>query len=394
VNRFAAIEGALSRTHQTWEVVPLKRLATLREDPDIKGAASLLSLKNTGALAPRGDDVQPPSDEHRLRYLLTDAGDLVVNPMWLAGGAIGVSSVSGAVSPDYRVYSLSAQVEPRFVHHLFRSAPYHDQYRLLMRAETTFDRRVTKEDFAQLPVLLPPLDIQRGIAEFLDAETVRIDALIEKRQQMIALVRERFAATRRGLFDHLASAYGEIALRRCVRCLDGRRIPLNAEARAERSGPFPYWGAGNVVDHIDDYLFDEVLVLLGEDGAPFFDKARDVAFYVEGRVWVNNHIHVLRPNSSWLPRYLVHMLNAVDYGAYITGSTRDKLTQAEMNDIRLPATPVEDQHRIVEQLEISFRMLEDVRNRLTRQVSLLREHRQALITAAVTGQLDVSKAAA
>ena len=67
-----------------------------------------------------------------------------------------------------------------------------------------------------------------------------------------------------------------------VDCLDGKRVPISSELR--KSGPYPYWGAGNITDYVDDYIFNEELVLLGEDGAPFFDKKRNVAFYVKEKI--------------------------------------------------------------------------------------------------------------
>jgi type I restriction enzyme S subunit len=115
--------------------------------------------------------------------------------MWLIGGGIGVSHVRGAVSPDYRVYQLDDTLEPRFIHHLLRSAPYRDQYRLLVRAETTFDRRITKDDFGGLPIPSPSLSAQRAIADHLDRETARIDALIGAKRRMLELLEERRVAT-------------------------------------------------------------------------------------------------------------------------------------------------------------------------------------------------------
>jgi type I restriction enzyme S subunit len=126
-----------------------------------------------------------------------------------------------------------------------------------------------------------------------------------------------------------------VQLRHVTRCLDGRRIPLNSEQRAEIPGEYPYWGANGVVGLVGEYLFDERLILLGEDGAPFGDPLKDVAFLVEGRVWVNNHIHVLRPLDSVDPRFLTYALNSVGWPAYITGSTREKLTQDDMNQVRV-----------------------------------------------------------
>jgi type I restriction enzyme, S subunit len=341
---------------------------------------------------PRADDLA--------NYKRCAPGDVVLNRMRAFQGGIGVASEAGIVSPDYVVLRMLHGVDVRFFHHLFRSSWFVGEMTARLRGIGSADQgnvrtpRINVEDFGEILLALPPLDEQRRVAEFLDTETARIDALIEKKRRTMELLRERFVSVRRQAFDGLASSSGEISLRRCVRCLDGRRVSLNAEERAERRGAYPYWGAGKIVDRIDAFLFDEPLVLLGEDGAPFFDLARDVAFYVNERVWVNNHIHVLRPLAGWSPRFLMHMLNAVDFSRYITGSTRDKLTQAEMDDIRIPAASRNEQDRVVAQLDALDARGNGLRSRLDKQIDLLREHRQALITAAVTSHLDVTKAAA
>ena len=87
-------------------------------------------------------------------------------------------------------------------------------------------------------------------------------------------------------FANLPNIWDKISLRYTTECLDGNRIPLNAEERFSRKGKYPYWGANGIVDYIDDYLFDEPLILLGEDGAPFFDKSKPVAFSVNNKIWV------------------------------------------------------------------------------------------------------------
>lgn len=141
-----------------------------------------------------------------------------------------------------------------------------------------------------------------------------------------------------------------IPLRRLVTCLDGRRVPVSAEERSHRPGNVPYWGANGIVGSIDQALFNEPLVLLGEDGAPFFDRSKDIAFFVAGPVWVNNHIHVLRPDHVE-PRFLTHALNGTDFGAVISGSTRDKLTQEDMHSIRIPDHSATAQRRIADFLD-------------------------------------------
>lgn len=136
------------------------------------------------------------------------------------------------------------------------------------------------------------------------------------------------------------------------------------------TGDYPYWGAGAVVDRIDSYLFDEELVLLGEDGAPFFDDTRDVAFRVQERVWVNNHIHVLRPQPAVDARFLTYCLNVVDYGRYIEGSTRDKLTQDDMREIELPAAGIERQRRVADFLDDQVARIDNIIAARSQQAAL------------------------
>lgn len=140
-------------------------------------------------------------------------------------------------------------------------------------------------------------------------------------------------------------------IRHLFECCDGRRIPLNSEQRSERPGDVPYWGANSIVGFVDAPLFDEELVLLGEDGAPFFERDRPKAFRVTGPTWPNNHIHVLRPLNGVSARFMAHALNSVDFSPYIDGSTRDKLTQAAMNDIEVAAPKLDVQERIANFLD-------------------------------------------
>ena len=276
------------------------------------------------------------------------------------------------------------------------------------------------QELRRLLVPLPPLDEQRAIAAFLDQETERIDALVAKKQQLIERLQEYRTAliTRtvtRGLPPDAARAAGldpsprlkpsgvewlgdvpehwEVRrLSSVIQCLDGRRIPLNSEERADRQGEYPYWGANGVLDHLDRWLFDEPLVLLGEDGAPFFASNKRVAFSVSGRLWVNNHAHVLRPTGIH-QEFLSHLLNVTDYAAFIDGSTRDKLTQGDMRDIPVLLPPTEEQAAIVRHIRTETAGLEELTAKVEQATERLHEHRTALITAAVTGKIDVREAA-
>ncbi|WP_057387782.1 restriction endonuclease subunit S [Pseudomonas aeruginosa] len=183
--------------------------------------------------------------------------------------------------------------------------------------------------------------------------------------------------------------WSTVPLKWCFECLDGKRVPLNSEQRADIKGEVPYWGSGGVVDHIEKFIFDEPLVLLGEDGAPFFDRDRPVAYAIQGKSWINNHIHVLRPLTDYPITWFVHALNCVEYRHYIDGSTRDKLTQDDMKSISLVIPESSDEARkAVAHLDRETARIDALIEKKTRFIELLREKRQALITHAVTKGLD------
>ncbi len=176
--------------------------------------------------------------------------------------------------------------------------------------------------------------------------------------------------------------------------LDSRRIPLNADERKvrtegkEKDELFPYYGATGQVGWIDDFLFDEELILMGEDGVSFFDLLRHKAYLASGKFWVNNHAHVLRGIAGLADQsYLTSCLNQLDYTGFVTGSTRLKLTQAAMRGIPVPLAPLDEQRRIAAKLDTTLAAVEACRQRLDGMAAILKRFRQAVLAAATSGEL-------
>lgn len=171
-------------------------------------------------------------------------------------------------------------------------------------------------------------------------------------------------------------------------CLDSFRKPVNATERAGRSGSIPYYGATGQVGWIDDFLTNEQLVLVGEDGAPFLDRMKDKAYMIEGKAWVNNHAHILRSYyGSTGNFYLLNYLNCFDYSGYVNGTTRLKLTQASMNTIPIPVAPPSEQHRIVSRIESLFAKLDEAKEKAQAVVDGFELRKSAILHKAFTGEL-------
>ena len=170
--------------------------------------------------------------------------------------------------------------------------------------------------------------------------------------------------------------------------LDGKRVPLSGEIRAEQKRTYPYYGANGVIDYVEDYIFEGEHILIGEDGAPFFDKTREVSLLASGKFWVNNHCHILKNMGTGEARFIVHCLNSVDYFEYITGSTRDKLTQADLNRIKIPVPTYQEQIQIADFLDRKTGQIDELLRIKERRIELLHEQRTTLINQAVTKGLD------
>lgn len=171
-------------------------------------------------------------------------------------------------------------------------------------------------------------------------------------------------------------------------CLDSFRKPINATERVSRNGDIPYYGATGQVGWINDFLTDEQLVLVGEDGAPFLDLLKDKAYIIKGKAWVNNHAHVLRSYFGNIGNYyLLHYLNCFDYTNYVNGTTRLKLTQANMNRIPVPLSPLKEQGRIVDRIESIFSKLDEAKEKAQAVVAGFELRKSAILHKAFTGEL-------
>lgn len=265
---------------------------------------------------------------------------------------------------------------------------------------------LSREEFSQFSLSLPPLPEQTAIASFLDRETARIDALIEKKQRQIELLQEKRAAlisqaVTKGLDPTVPMKnsgvpwLGEVPehwevtkVKFVLESLDHRRIPLSSEERADMDKKYPYYGASGIIDYVEDYLFDEPLLLVSEDGANLLSRSTPLAFIANGEYWVNNHAHILKPKFGKL-FYWEGVLKTFDYTPLITGAAQPKLTADNLSSIEIPSPSVDEQTQIVDYLREKLEPIYCTINKITYSIERLSEFRSALISAAVTGKIDV-----
>ncbi len=136
---------------------------------------------------------------------------------------------------------------------------------------------------------------------------------------------------------------------------DSQRKPVTKKDR--KGGVYPYYGASGIQDYVDRYIFDGRFLLVGEDGAKWGANER-TTFIAEGKIWVNNHAHIMTFDTSVNDRFVEYYLNGKDLNEYITGAVVPKLTQASLISIPIPVPPLSEQQRIVSELDLLSGIIE------------------------------------
>ena len=371
----------------------------------------LLSVSIHRGVIPRSEvtDAEPRADDLS-NYKLVDAGEIVINRMSAYQGALGIARERGIASPEYIVLRPNDDVDPRYLTYLFKSSWFVSQMTSRLRGIGGTEQgnvrtpRINPEDLGGITVTVPSWSRQAVIANYLDLETARIAALIEKKQQMTELIDERATAYLCSIFDAAPGARRSLRAIASV-ALGRQRSPENDE------GPYMvrYLRAANVKDgwlDLEDVKSmnftpaeqerfalrqGDVLVTEGAGSLAAVGASCVWGDELEGTVCIQNTLLRLRPQSgidgeflAWWCRYAYrsHLFASIASGANIFHLSAEKV-----RTVACVVPALEEQKRIVNRLSESFAKGEYVRSKLVEQIDLLIEHRQALITAAVTGEL-------
>jgi type I restriction enzyme, S subunit len=185
----------------------------------------------------------------------------------------------------------------------------------------------------------------------------------------------------------LPNGWGWVKFGDAARNLDGKRRPLSKTVRAKRKGTYRYYGATEIVDYIDDYIFEGEYLLVGEDGANLLSKSKPLAFIVNGKFWVNNHAHVLQAKENVSIKFLCYYFNSLNIAEFVTGTAQPKLSQGNLNKIEIPFCPIEIQQTIVSKIEELFSELDKGIENLRLAQKQLKTYRQAVLKWAFEGRL-------
>ena len=234
-----------------------------------------------------------------------------------------------------------------YFYYLLISPHVQNQFRTKAQGSTVSN--LNTDRVADVNIAFPPLSEQQSIVDYLDSAFAKIDAMKANAEKALNEAKALFQVSLKEMLEP-KEGWEEKLLPEISENLDSIRIPVTKGKRT--AGIYPYYGASGIVDYVDDYLFDEDLLCISEDGANLLMRTYPIAFPISGKVWVNNHAHVLRFKSIVTQKYVEYCFSGMKLDEYITGAAQPKLTQKALNSIiiNLPST-LDEQQSIVATLD-------------------------------------------
>ncbi len=247
-------------------------------------------------------------------------------------------------------------------------------------------KKLNQEKLRSIPVPLPPIKIQKEIVVKLDKKFTKLREAKRLREEALSDTEKILSQTLREIFEEgKQKGWEEKTLPEISENLDSMRKPITKSDR--KDGKHPYYGASGIVDSVEGYLFDEELLLISEDGANLIARSTPIAFTANGKYWVNNHAHVLRFRNKILQRITEYYLNYINVKPYITGSAQPKLSQANLNKIKIIIPPQIDQQKIVNKLNEVSEKVRTLHELQTSQLADLKHLEKSYLREAFNGEL-------
>ena len=340
-------------------------------------------------------------------YIQLEENDLLITKDGTIGKVALVKCLEGKATLNSGVFvtrPLNGKYLTEFMYWILNSKVF-SEYIEYIKTGTTISH-LYQNTFVEFSFSLSSQSEQSQISNYLDHKTKLIDTLIDKKQKQIELLKEQRTAiinqaVTKGLdpnvkmkdsgiewLGDIPEHWEVVRVKHVFKNLDHKRVPLSSEIRATLEKIYPYYGASGIIDQVNDYLFDEPLILVAEDGANLLSRSTPLAFIARGKYWVNNHAHILKPLYGDIV-YWEGVLQAYDYTPLVTGAAQPKLTAGKIGSIPLPSPPNDEQKRISSHLDQKTKLIDTLIGKKRKYLELIKEHRTTLISEAVTGKIDV-----
>lgn len=409
-----------------------------RESSEANGTeivGEMLSVSGFRGVEPKVyEDKNQKRDAEQLEsYRVVRKGQLAVNTMWLNYSGLGISDYDGHMSPAYRAYWVTRAVNLRYIHHLMRSRTYVDGYTSFLTGIRPNSLQMSRANLMEFPIILPPQKEQEAIANFLDRETAQIDELIGKQERLIELL----AGKRQAIITHAVTKgldrsaptkpsgiawLEDIPIHWTSSRLKFVVIRIEQGVSPQAAGvpaTSDTWGVlksgcvnGGVFRESenkqlpDDFIIDPTIVVRVGDllvsrasGSPkLVGSAARVRNLVSNLILSDKTFRFV-PKAKIDPDFLEWFFNSQPYREQVIGSISgaeglaNNISISALKNIQIPLPPISEQSRIAVELRRKIDGFSTLETKSRKAIQLLRERRSALISAAVTGKIDVREGA-
>ena len=298
-----------------------------------------------------------------------------------AEGNFSIKYYNGKFNAYQRTYVIEAITEYCETRYLFYSLKlYLQHFKYISQGTST--KFLTASILRNIPISLPPLETQKRIADILSA----IDDKIELNRRINANLEQQAQALYKSWFvDDKKDDWEEKRLDDIISIYDSQRKPLSGQQREKMEKLYPYYGAASLMDYVDNYLFDGIYLLLGEDGTVSDSEGFPMFQYVWGKFWLNNHAHILQGKNGFTTESLYILLKQTNVSSIVTGAVQPKISQANLKSVPITMPPINLLNQYNNIIKPIFNQIRINHNQI-QQLSTLRD---TLLPKLMSGEIKV-----
>jgi type I restriction enzyme, S subunit len=300
------------------------------------------------------------------------------------GIATGLTNGVGFGSSEFIVFRPNEHLVSEYLYYFLNQQSFRDAGQAVMTGAVGH-KRVPKDFIQATQIPLPPIPEQQRIVAILDQAFADIEKARANAEKNLKNARELFDSYLNQVFSQRGEGWVETTLASIAENLDSRRVPITKSDRT--GGEYPYYGASGIVDYVSDFLFDEELLLISEDGANLLARTYPIAFAASGKYWVNNHAHVLRFKNSKEQKFIEYYLNSISLAPFVSGMAQPKLNQKSLNNIPVPMARPMIVDAVVGKLDVLAMEVEKLEGAYKNKLAFLDELKKSLLQKAFSGEL-------
>ncbi|HRP90803.1 MAG TPA: restriction endonuclease subunit S [Edaphocola sp.] len=388
-----------------WQVIRIKNLFQEMDSRSETGSEELLSVSHYTGVTLKRESLENEDDHltnaaSLVGYKLVQQGDLVINIMLAWNGSLGISPYNGMTSPAYCVYRIKGDNNPEYFGYLFTTNLFKAEFRRHSTGIIDSRLRLYSDKFFSIFTVVPPKVEQDEIVQYIKTQEEKINLFIQKKQRFIELLKEQrqrvveevikngtnqkveFKETGIGWLGKIPKHWRICRLKECGTYKSGDNI---TSEQIEPIGEYPVYGGNGLRGYFDNYTHDGDFALIGRQGALCGNIN-----YAHGKFWASEHAVVVTLNQDIELYWFGETLKVMNLNQYSQSAAQPGISVDRIRALHMPLPPIEDQKQIVSHIKTETATIDTAIAKAEREIELIKEYKEAMISEAVMGKIVVS----